>query len=1027
MQGNGPLNRKKNVTGTASEDSMKTEGPGMGTGPVGDQDGYQERKEQQANHGAPGRMTNRPAQTPLNRPKQVTGQATGSMNTQGTGIGASPQQARPQNPGAQQSRPNPFLNQQQARPQQTQQQTNPFMNQQRPQQSQQRPQQQIPQQQAKPQQTFGGGTPASSGNQQNRASGSKKSPLLLIIAAVAVLLLGGGGLGGLFGGGNSNSSSGSSSGLGSMLNELAGGSSSSSSGLESLLGGGTSSSSSGLESLLGGGSSSTSSGLESLLGGGSSSSSSGVGDLLGGMLGGGSSSSSGGVGSLLSGLLGGYSSDSLSDILGGSWFSSQTGYGASDSTYNAYNLNQTTPISSYSGNLNRKVAAGSRDKYTTILGNGKDKVTVMVYLCGADLESRSGMATKDLQEMLNATLGKNLRLIVYTGGCSNWRNNQVSSRVNQVWQVENGRLNCLIDNAGTGAMTNPDTLASFIQYCAKNYKANRYALILWDHGSGSVSGYGYDERNPRSGSMSLAGLNQAFQNGGVKFDFIGFDTCLMGTVENAMMCSKYADYLIASEETEPGIGWYYTDWLTAWGSNTSMETLDIGKQICDDFVSKCATACRGQQTTLSLIDLAELEHTIPSKLKTFSQSVTSLISEKQYKTVSNARNGSREFGSSASVDMVDLTDLCNKLNTQESAALAKVIQSAVKYNRTGNISSAYGLSIYFPYKKMSNVDKAVSTYAAIGMDADYAKAIRAFAQVEASGQAVSGGVSSAMPSLFDLLGGSGSSSGSYSSGSSSSSGDLMSDLLSSFLSGGYGRIGLTDDNSGFLSNRELADNTVTEFLADNMLDASALRFTSDGNGNYVLDMKPENWALVTNADQNIFYDNGEGYVDLGRDNLFTFDDQGRMVADMDGTWLALNGQPVPYYRETAQYLDDGGWIITGRVPALLNGDRVDLLIVFDSENENGYVAGARAVYGDETDMVAKAITELQDGDTIILLADKYDYQQNYEDSYHFGKPLTVSGDLQVSNVYLPDKTKALVTYRFTDIYNQNYWTPIIGK
>ena len=90
MQGNGPLNRKKNVTGTASEDSMKTEGPGMGTGPVGEKDAYQERREQQANHGAPGRMTNRPAQTPLNRPKQVTGQATGSMNTQGTARARAP-------------------------------------------------------------------------------------------------------------------------------------------------------------------------------------------------------------------------------------------------------------------------------------------------------------------------------------------------------------------------------------------------------------------------------------------------------------------------------------------------------------------------------------------------------------------------------------------------------------------------------------------------------------------------------------------------------------------------------------------------------------------------------------------------------------------------------------------------------------------------------------------------------------------------------------------------------------------------
>ena len=980
MQGNGPLNRKKNVTGTANADSMETHGPGMGTGPVGDQGGYEERKEQQAQGGSPQRMDNRPgrAQTPLNRPKQVSGQAGGSMNTQGTGANSAPQQARPQNTGAPQSRPNPYVNQQQARPQQ-----NPFMNQQRPQQSQQRPQQ--TQSAGRSQQSFGGGTPASGSTQSTRASGGKRSPLLLIIIAAAVLLLGGGGgLSGLFGGGGSDSSSTSSSGLG------------------DLLGGGTSSS-----------------GLGDLLGGGTSSS--GLGDLLGG-----GSSSSGGMGDMLGSLLSGYGSDALQSILGGSWFSSQTGLGASDSGYNAYSQSQTTPISSYSGNLDRKVAAGSRDKYTSIIGNGKDKVTLMVYLCGADLESRSGMATKDLQEMLNASFGKNLKLIVYTGGCSNWRNNQISSRVNQIWQVEGGKLKCLEDNAGTGAMTSPETLTSFIKYCAKNFKANRYALVLWDHGSGSVSGYGYDERNTRAGSMSLAGLNQAFQNGGVKFDFIGFDTCLMGTVENAMMCSKYADYLIASEETEPGIGWYYTDCLTAWGNDTSMETLDIGKQICDDFVSKCATSCRGQQTTLALIDLAELEHTVPSKLKSFAQSVTSLVSGKQYKTVSNARNGSREFGTSAKVDMVDLTDLCNKLNTQESGALAKVIQSAVKYNRTGNISSAYGLSIYFPYNKMSNVDKAVSTYAAIGMDADYAKAIRAFAQVEAGGQAVSGGSSSAMPSLFDLLGGSGSASSSY-SGGSSSSGDLVGDLLSSFLGGGYGRVaGLDSDNTSFLSDRELSDSDLTAFLADNLLDASALVFKAD-NGNYVLDMKAEDWALVTGVDQNVFYDNGKGYVDLGLDNLFSFDDQGRMVADMDGTWLALNGQPVPYYRETAQYLDDGGWIITGRVPALLNGNRVDLLIVFDNQNENGYVAGARAVYGDETDMVAKAITELQDGDSIIILADKYDYQQNYENSYHFGKPLTVSGEVQVSNVYLPDKTKALVTYRFTDIYNQNYWTPIIGK
>ena len=89
--------------------------------------------------------------------------------------------------------------------------------------------------------------------------------------------------------------------------------------------------------------------------------------------------------------------------------------------------------------VDRSIAAGSRDKYTVLKGGGKDTVTVMVYMCGADLESRSAMATKDLNEMLNASLGSRVNLIVYTGGCSSWRNNMVSSSVNQIWQVQNGR------------------------------------------------------------------------------------------------------------------------------------------------------------------------------------------------------------------------------------------------------------------------------------------------------------------------------------------------------------------------------------------------------------------------------------------------------------------------------------------------------------------------------------------------------------------------------------------------------------
>ena len=63
--------------------------------------------------------------------------------------------------------------------------------------------------------------------------------------------------------------------------------------------------------------------------------------------------------------------------------------------------------------------------------------------------------------------------------------------------------------------------------------------------------------------------SQALTKAGVAFDFIGFDACLMATAENALMLTKHADYLIASEETEPGVGWYYTNWLTSLGKDPS--------------------------------------------------------------------------------------------------------------------------------------------------------------------------------------------------------------------------------------------------------------------------------------------------------------------------------------------------------------------------------------------------------------------------------------------------------------------------
>ncbi|MBO6242165.1 MAG: peptidase C11 [Butyrivibrio sp.] len=671
------------------------------------------------------------------------------------------------------------------------------------------------------------------------------------------------------------------------------------------------------------------------------------------------------------------------------------------------------------GKLNTEVAEGARAKRTTVLGDNRDVITIMVYMCGADLESRSAMATKDIQEMMAASFGDNVNLVIYTGGAKQWQNNVVSSSTNQIYQIKNGKLSLLQDNVGSLPMTKPSTLSDFIKWTASNFPANRYDLIFWNHGGGSTGGYGYDEKFASAGAMSLAGINTALKDGGVTFDFVGFDTCLMATVENALVVSNYADYLIASEETEPGVGWYYTGWLSELGKNTSMDTLSIGKNIIDDFTSACAQTCPGQKTTLSLIDLAELSQTVPQELADFSKETTQKIKGSEYTEISTARSSTREFASSSKIDQIDLVDFAIRIGTDEAKDLAESLKSSIKYNRTSsNMTNAYGLSIYFPYKKTSKVDSMVSTYDAIGMDDEYAKCIQNFASMEVAGQVASGGTSGPVPSLFGELSG-------QSSGDASA--EMITQLLTAFLSSDFSSVsGLSASNTSFLG-KTLDVEQAANFIASNQFDASSLVWTKNGSGQDAIKLSDDQWEQVKDLKMQVFYDDGEGYIDLGCDNLIDFDEDGYLLSQADKTWLSIDGQIVAYYVIDIQGTEDN-YAITGRVPCYLNGERTNLILVFDSENEDGYVAGACSDYQNgETETIAKNATELEVGDKIDFVCDYYGYDQEFKDGYYLGDEMTVTGpmsDMVIQNLPVGDGD-ILETFCFTDIYGQNYWTPTI--
>ncbi|MBQ3036780.1 MAG: hypothetical protein IJD31_07625, partial [Lachnospiraceae bacterium] len=197
------------------------------------------------------------------------------------------------------------------------------------------------------------------------------------------------------------------------------------------------------------------------------------------------------------------------------------------------------------------VADAIRDPFVTLKGDNQDEVTIMIYMNGSNLESDHGMATEDIREILSATLSENVNVVIQTGGTRKWKTKAIASDHSQRFIVENGALTLVDDSLGQLDITDPQTLEDFIVFCDTYYPANRNMLIMWNHGSGAVYGFGYDEHSDDyMAALTLDEMQTAIRNTGVKFEMIGFDACLMGGIETACAFYDSADYLIASEDFE---------------------------------------------------------------------------------------------------------------------------------------------------------------------------------------------------------------------------------------------------------------------------------------------------------------------------------------------------------------------------------------------------------------------------------------------------------------------------------------------
>lgn len=332
--------------------------------------------------------------------------------------------------------------------------------------------------------------------------------------------------------------------------------------------------------------------------------------------------------------------------------------------------------------------------------------TVMIYLCGTDLESEGGMATENLKMIANTVPDEAVNVLIQTGGTKSWQAEDAvgidiaEDRLQRWTWDENGFT--LVDEEELASMAKYTTLSDFIQWGARNYPAEKYMLTLWDHGGGSATGLIADELHDDA-LMSLEGLSRALKNGGVHFDLLMTDTCLMASLETAQAIASYVDYLSASEEVLPGLGSNYEEWLQCLYDEPECGPVRVGRNICNAtqiLYAEGDNDVEAKGLTYSLIDLGKID-SVADAFNAFMQEVVSMIPDPAaFGEYLSAVSSTDRF---MLTDMWDLYDLARRgmkggISKETGIRLENAVDDAVLYSvRQAYHPYSHGLSVYLRY------------------------------------------------------------------------------------------------------------------------------------------------------------------------------------------------------------------------------------------------------------------------------------------------------------------------------------------
>lgn len=220
------------------------------------------------------------------------------------------------------------------------------------------------------------------------------------------------------------------------------------------------------------------------------------------------------------------------------------------------------------------------------------KWTVMVYMNAAnDLYSYSD---SDVDEMEKVASNPDVRFVVqwkqtkavFPGSSFDGVRRYLVSP-NQTSGVSSTIIQSdLQDNLGNSLdMGNPQTLNDFIAWSKLNYPADRYVLVLWNHGNGwkrspnADRGRAFSYDDQYGTSIKTWEMQQAMA--GQHVDIMAWDCSLMQMLEVAYELPNSADYIAGSEESPPGEGYPYDLVFKGFRDNPDATTATLSKGFVD--------------------------------------------------------------------------------------------------------------------------------------------------------------------------------------------------------------------------------------------------------------------------------------------------------------------------------------------------------------------------------------------------------------------------------------------------------------